>query len=337
MTHHDRLTLALVLAVFAVTALAFWNLLWVVVIAASLAVVILPLKRWFCRRVGEGMAAILTTVVVFLALTVAVGFTIAVLALNATYLSEIVQGILTWIGGGAAPGETVWGPLSSAGIAAWAGDQVARFGDWAGSFVSEVPVLVVDAIVFFLALFMFVFQGEAVAAAVTAALPARLRAAVERMTATSVDTLYAVYIVHVATAVITFLLALPFFWLLGYDHILFFSVMAGIFQLIPILGPSLIMLFIGIYALSIGDVRGAALAAFIGYPIVCAFPDIYFRPLMMGRRAAIHPVIMWIGFFGGLVTMGIIGFILGPLFLALAVAGYRIFIEEMEGAKGAEV
>lgn len=331
---YDRLTLILVLAVFAVTALAFWDLLWVVVIAASLAVVILPLKRWFCRWVREETAAILTTVMVFLALTVAAGFTVAVLALNADYLAGIVQGILAWIG---AEGETAVGPVQSAGITAWAGEQVDRFGDWAGTFASEVPMLVVDTIVFFLALFMFVFRGEAVAAEVTAALPARLRAAVERMTATSVDTLYAIYIVHVATAVITFLLALPFFWLLGYDHIIFFSVMAAIFQLIPILGPSLIMFFIGTYALSMGDVRGAALAAFIGYPIVCAFPDIYFRPLMMGRRTAIHPVIMWIGFFGGLVVMGITGFILGPLFLALAVAGYRIFIEEMEEAKGVEV
>jgi predicted PurR-regulated permease PerM len=332
---HDRLTFILVLAIFAVTALAFWDLLWVVVIAASLAVVILPLKRWFCRWVGEGMAAILTTSVVFISLVVAVGFTVGVLAMNAGYLAEIVQGILAWIG--AVPGTTTGGPLSSASIATWAGEQVDRFGDWAGSFASEVPMLIIDGIVFFLVLFMFVFQGEAVAAEVTAALPARVRAAVERMTATSVDTLYAVYIVHVVTAVITFLLAIPFFWLLGYGHVLFFSVMAGIFQLIPILGPSLIMLFVGVYSLSIGDVRGAALAALIGYPIVCAFPDLYFRPIMMGRRAAIHPVIMWIGFFGGLAVMGIIGFILGPLFLALAVAGYRIFIEEMEGEKGAEV
>lgn len=331
---HDRLTLVLVFAVFAVTALAFWDLLWVVIVAASLAVVVLPLKRWFGRRMGEDMAAFLTTVTVFLALAGVVAFAVAVLALNADYLSEIVQGILTWIG---AQGDTLTGPLSSAGIAAWAGEQVDAFGDWAASFASEVPVLVVDLIVFFLALFIFVLRGEAIAAEVTAALPARLRSAVEKMTAISVDTLYAVYVVQVATGVITFFLAIPFFWYLGYGHVLFYAVMAGIFQLIPILGPSLIMLFIGVHALSIGDIRGAALAAFIGYPIVCAFPDLFFRPLMMGRRTAIHPVIMWIGFFGGLVTLGVIGFILGPLFIALLVAAYRIFIEEMEGEKGAEV
>lgn len=331
---HDRLTLVLVLAVFAVTALAFWDLLWVVILAASLAVVILPLKRWFGRWMGDNMAAFLTTGTVILALAGVVAFTVAVLALNADYLSTIVQGILAWIG---TQGDTLTGPLSSTSIATWAGKQVDAFGDWASSFASEVPMLVVDLIVFFLALFIFVLRGEAIAAEVTAALPARLRSAVERMSAISVDTLYAVYVVQVATAGITFFLAIPFFWYLGYGHVLFYAVMAGIFQLVPILGPSLIMLFIGAYALSIGDIRGAALAAFIGYPIVCAFPDLFFRPLMMGRRTAIHPVIMWIGFFGGLATMGVIGFILGPLFIALLVAAYRIFIEEMRGEKGAEV
>lgn len=327
----DTLTALLVLGILAAAALAFWNLLWVIVLAASLAVVIMPLKHRFTRSTSESMAALLSTAIVFLAVLGAVGFTVAVLVQNADYLSEIVQDILAWIasaqsGGGAAG-------LASADIAAWTNTQIEDLGEWASSFASQVPMLIIDLIVFFLALYMFVYRGDAVAAEVTASLPPRLKAAVERLTGTSVDTLYALYIVHVATSVVTFLLALPFFYLLGYGHIMFYSVMAAIFQLIPIIGPSLIMLFLGVYSLSLGDLRGALLVAFVGYPIVCALPDVYFRPMMMGRRASIHPVIMWIGFFGGLAVMGIVGFVLGPLFLALAIAGYHILLEEMERVK----
>lgn len=322
----DRLTLVLVFAVFLTAAVAFWGLLWVVVLALSLAVVVLPLQRRLVERaVPEGLAALVVTALIFLVLTGAVGFTVAVLAQNADFLIEIVQGITGWIG--AAGG----GP--EGGVETWINEKAVSLGDEAAGIATQVPIMVLDFIVFFLALYMFIYRGAAVAAELTAALPVRLRAAVERMTTASIDTLYAIYIVHVATSVITFLLAIPFFWVLGYDHVIFFSVLAGIFQLIPIIGPSLIMLVIGIFALSQGDLRGAALAAFVGYPVVCALPDIYFRPLMMGRRARIHPVIMWIGFFGGLVVMGLVGFILGPLFVVLAVTAYHILVEELEGAK----
>ncbi|WP_220682154.1 AI-2E family transporter [Methanofollis formosanus] len=330
----DRPTLVLVFVVFLAAAVAFWDLLWVVVLALSLAVVVLPLQRCLVERsVPEGLSALMVTTLVFLLLTGAVGFTVAVLAQNADFLAEIVQGITGWIGmagGGPAPGV---GPESE--LAVWFDERFASFADAAAAFAAQVPTLVLDFIVFFLALYMFVYRGAAVAVELTAALPARLRSAVERMTAASVDTLYAIYIVHVATSVVTFLLAIPFFWVLGYDHIIFFSLMAGIFQLIPIIGPSVIMLIVGAFALSQGDLRGAALAALVGYPVVCALPDIYFRPLMMGRRARIHPVIMWIGFFGGLVVMGLVGFVLGPLFVVLAITAYHILVEELEGSKEA--
>jgi predicted PurR-regulated permease PerM len=62
----------------------------------------------------------------------------------------------------------------------------------------------------------------------------------------------------------------------------------------------------------------------IGYPVVCAFPDLFIRPVLMGRRTCIHPVIMWIGFVGGLYTLGLVGFVLGPLILVLLITGFHI-------------
>ncbi|MDK2975037.1 MAG: hypothetical protein PWP08_1408 [Methanofollis sp.] len=329
----DRLTLLLVLGILAAAAIAFRDLLWVVVLSASVAVVILPIKRHLGKKMKESAAALLTTALVCFIAVCSIGFIIAVLAQNAAYLSQIVQGILTWIG--SAQVEELGVGVASADLAAWVDSQIASLGDWAAGLASQVPMLIVDLVVFFLSLYMFIYQGDTLAAEVTASLPPRLRSAVKKLTATSVNTLYSIYIVHVGTSVVTFILAIPFFYILGYGHVIFYSLMAAIFQLIPIIGPSVLMLFLGVYALSLGDIRGVLLAAFVGYPIVCAIPDIYFRPMMMGRRASIHPVIMWIGFFGGVAVMGIVGFVLGPLFLALAIAGYHILLEEMGQVKEA--
>jgi len=190
----DRLTVLLVLGILAAAAIAFWNLLWVVVLSASLAIVILPVKHRLGRSMKESTAALLTTALVFFAAVFSVGFTIAVLAQNAEYLSEIVQGILAWIASAGTGGVETG--IASADLAAWTDAQINNFGDWAAGLASQVPMLIIDLIVFFLALYMFIYRGDELAAEVTAALPSRLRSAVEKLTVTSVDTLYALYIVH---------------------------------------------------------------------------------------------------------------------------------------------
>ena len=120
----------------------------------------------------------------------------------------------------------------------------------------------------------------------------------------TVDVLYSIYVVHFATAFVTFLVALPFFYILGYGHVFFFAVLSGVFQLVPFLGQTVILLVLGGYALAIGDVRGFLLVIFVGYPFVAAIPDMVMRPLLMGARAGINPTVMFIGFFGGITLLG---------------------------------
>ena len=57
-------------------------------------------------------------------------------------------------------------------------------------------------------------------------------------------------------------------------------------------------------------------------------PEVYVRPVLVGRRVKIHPVIMFIGIVGGLLTMGLAGFVLGPLIIVLLITSYRMYTEE---------
>ncbi|WP_128694488.1 AI-2E family transporter [Methanoculleus taiwanensis] len=322
----DPVTLALLSGILLAAAALFWPLLDVVILALSVAVVIYPVHRFLSRFMPGAAAAGATVAAVVIVLLASGAFVTLVLARNAEYLIGILGIIADWI---AAPTLGEAGallPIPQDDIAALFAGQAANLKASLSGTAALAPLMGVKIIVFFLTLYVALHKGAEAVKGLASHLPAAFGDAVGRMSKVTVDTLYAIYVVHVATSVITFFLALPFFYVLGYGHVLFYSVMAGVFQLVPIIGPSLIMLFLGIFALSIGDMRGAVLVALVGYPVVCALPDIYFRPLMMGRRASIHPVIMWIGFFGGLAVMGIIGFVLGPLFLALLVAGYATLI-----------
>jgi predicted PurR-regulated permease PerM len=51
----------------------------------------------------------------------------------------------------------------------------------------------------------------------------------------------------------------------------------------------------------------------------------------MGRRVHVHPVVMFTGFIGGILTMGLAGFVVGPVALVLLITGYRIYREREKG------
>ena len=204
------------------------------------------------------------------------------------------------------------------------GNSNQKINQWGDSLIGQITALGFQILVIFLSFSVFLYKGEGLYHSSFAMLPDNVKEPVSHLTHTAVDTLYAIYVVQLIVVIITFFLALPFFYLLGFEHVLFFSTLAGLLKIVPILGPSILMAFLAVYAVSISDTTALLLIIFIGYPVVCAFPDLFIRPVLMGRRTCIHPVIMWIGFVGGLYTLGLVGFVLGPLILVLLITGYHI-------------
>lgn len=320
----------IVLAIFAAAAVVFWPLVGVSVLAASLAVVLFPLQRRLTRRMRPFFAAVLLTVVVGAAVVLAIAVTIAVIIQNIGYIEELVGTILTAATG---PATNPFGgalPIDLAQVTDAIRTEVASFSTSLQAMIGELPMVSLEILVFFLVLYLTLEQGEQTGIRLMQAFPDQMRRPVARLWTMAVDVMYSIFVVHFATAFVTFLVALPFFWLLGYGHILFYAVLSGVFQLVPFLGQTVILVVLGGYALAIGDMRGFLLVLFVGYPFVAAIPDMVMRPLLMGARSGIHPVVMFIGFFGGITLLGTVGVVLGPLLLALAAGAYGIIVEELE-------
>jgi predicted PurR-regulated permease PerM len=319
--HYDTFTLIIIAGIAVASVIAFWPLASVIILALTLAVVALPLQRRLSSFIRPGASAILITILVLVILIAAIAITVVITYQNADLISDIISGILGWIQGSPQDPDTY-------GIRQTINSQFTTIGTTLTGIIGQIPFFSIQFLIFLLTFYLAILKGDAFHGDLLRIIPEHLRHSYTVIQERSVNTLYAVWIVHFFTALVTFLLAVPFFYLIGSDRVLFFSFIAAVFQLIPIIGPSMLMLVLGIYALSTGDYRTAVLLAAIGYPVVCAFPDLYLRPLLMGRRASIHPVLMWIGFFGGILVMGIIGFVLGPLIIALIVAGYSILKEQ---------
>jgi predicted PurR-regulated permease PerM len=288
----------------------------VFVLALSLAAVVMPIQRRLRRRMRPEIAAFAVTGTAGLAVAGIFAFTLSVIAGNLDRIG-IIAGVIA--------GGTGSSPFVSAAVTALLGGV----GGAAGELIPLVPGLLLRLVLFFLFLYMLVLSGDRIRDAVIPRLPSPVRSAVRRMNTTVMDTLYALYVVHLSTALLTFLLALPFFTLLGYGDAVFFALVAAVFQLFPLIGDSVLFLILAIYAFVLGDLRGVFLILFIGFPVVSAIPDLYYRPLMMGKRAAIHPILMWFGFFGGAAVLGTIGIVIGPVLVALIVAGYPILLERI--------
>ena len=165
-------------------------------------------------------------------------------------------------------------------------------------------------------------------------LSSKLLNAVSRLSEITENTIYSLIIVQISAAVISFALAVPFFYFLGYGDILLFSSMIGFAMLIPLIGAQLMIILLALYFFSLGDTGGAVVMLFVGYPLLSGWIDFYYRPVMMRRRVAVHPVVMMIGIFAGVPFMGIVGFILGPVLIALVVTGYKILADESFAKNG---
>jgi predicted PurR-regulated permease PerM len=204
----------------------------------------------------------------------------------------------------------------------------ALFVNYPQTIVEYLTLILFKIFTFFFTLFILLLHGDELRIRILEHLPPVMNEYVTRLSAVTVDTLYAIYVVQVAIAVLTFFIALPVFSLLGYGDVLFYSFFAAFCELVPVLGSSLVFVIVGAYALAIGDMHGVLILFLLGYIGVALLPEIWIRPVLVGRRVKIHPVIMFIGIIGGILTMGLAGFVLGPLIIVLLITTYRMFIKE---------
>ncbi len=324
----DALTLTLALLILVGILIAFWPLLDAVVLALSLAAVLIPFKQRLARRSSDRAAAAIITILAFISVSGLLVLTAAILYTNSGYVFGMANTIISWVE--ALPDA---GILTPDMVAESLQTVINSLESYVGGIAMSLPMILLKAFIFFLALYLFVLSGDHVARELRSVLPERLTASVNSLSGKTVDTLYAVYIVNAQVALLTFLLAIPFFIFWSYDHVLVLAILMGIFQLIPFLGPQVLIVFLALYAFAQGDTTGAVVMLAVGYPLMSGSADFYFRPKMMGKRVAIHPILMMIGLFGGLALFGITGVILGPVFAALLVSAYELLVAQLRIGK----
>ncbi|WP_336136551.1 AI-2E family transporter [Natronomonas amylolytica] len=132
-------------------------------------------------------------------------------------------------------------------------------------------------------------------------------------------TLYALYVIQAATAVLTVPVAFVVFFALGYEDAFVLAVLSGILQFFPIVGPGMLAVGLAGYDFLLGLTDRALAILILGPTVIGVVPDVLIRPQLATRQAHLPASLYFVGFVGGVLTVGVIGIIAGPLVVALLV------------------
>lgn len=115
----------------------------------------------------------------------------------------------------------------------------------------------------------------------------------------------------------------------GISTWLFWGFVIVIFSIIPMLGPSLIMVPAALIKMLTGHVWQGIGILLITY-IVLINVDNVIRPRIVGSSARMHDLLVFFSTLGGLSVFGIMGFIVGPIIAALFLTVLKIYNEEFK-------
>jgi predicted PurR-regulated permease PerM len=304
----------LLLVLAAISAFVLAAVLRTVIFTITVAYVLYPLRQWFTRRgLSRRVSSALATLTAFVAVVAVFAPIVYVLyrrrdSLIAT-IRQIPEEIAFTVGEMEYVIET--GPMIDT-----AEDAVV---DFAVSLAVAAPRLALELTMFVFLLYGILYKPHVARDAAYGVVPGEYHDVLTRLHERTKTTLYALYLLQAATGFGTFLVAFPLFWALGYQAPATLGAMAGILQFVPVVGPSVLIAALAANDLFVGMPVRAATVAVLGLILVGFAPDAIIRPKLAGVTGDFAPSLYFVGFIGGILTLGAIGVILGPLIVALVV------------------
>ena len=310
--NRQRLLGVLLLALAALAAVVLAEVLRTVVFAVTVAYVLYPLRqRLVARGLSRRIACAAATAVAFVGATLLVAPLLYALYRRRSQLIDILEAIPNLV------------PISVGGFETVV--EIAPFAAAAETWVRGVafavagaaPVLVLELVVFTFLVYGILYRPTAVETAVFRVVPPEYHDIPTRLHERTQQTLYSIYVLQAATAAGTFVLAFAVFRLLGYGSPVLLAVIAGILQFIPVVGPSVLVVALGAGDFLVGETVRAVAVLVIGLVVVAFVPDAVIRTRLAGWTGKISPGLYFVGFVGGILTVGAVGVIVGPLVVSL--------------------
>lgn len=194
------------------------------------------------------------------------------------------------------------------------------------TFLFSLPGRILDIIITIVLMF-FIFRDTDVFIRKTKEFLSLKRHQEEPLLKQTSDTVFAVIYGNVVIAIIEGVLGGLGFWAVGIASPVLWGVMMTLLALIPIIGAGLVYIPAAIILMFTGSVGAGIFILLYGIILISGI-DFLVKPLVIGRRSNIHPIVILLGVLGGIALLGPIGVVYGPLILALLFSFFQIYKSE---------
>lgn len=132
------------------------------------------------------------------------------------------------------------------------------------------------------------------------------------------EVIYATIYGTVVIAVVQGLLGGLIFWVLDVPGPAFWGLMMGLLALLPVIGPPIVWLPAGVALLFTGEIAEGLILLLLGAVVISGIDNVI-RPMIVGGRAQLHPLVVFFSVLGGIAVFGALGIFVGPVVFAAAL------------------
>lgn len=136
-----------------------------------------------------------------------------------------------------------------------------------------------------------------------------------------------VFVGNILVSVLGGIIGAISFLIFGVPNAIFWGFIMIILGILPVVGAPMVWIPAALWLFIDGHPASALGILIVNGLIVVGYVDNILRPKMIGLAANVHPVLILVGVLGGLEAFGPLGFVIGPLVLAIFIALVRSYTE----------
>lgn len=328
---------------FYLTWLLFRDFIIYIIAGVFVAVLALPVDKFWERLMPNRLAAVMTMLTVLLIITlplVALGFG---MYRDAIGMADAIQhGALDDMADKAAGQGWMQGLLHRLYPNQTAEQNNATLHRWVDQFedrvqdalrelgnrlLGAVPDFLVGVSVILFVVYYLLTDGETLFAYVRRAAPLPGRQ-VDFLATEARRGLRGVFVGQLLLSVLQGLLGGIGFWIAGLPSPVLWGAVMALFALLPVLGTPMIWVPAALYLLVEGQVWQGVFLLVYGTVAILVILDTFVRPKLLGSSTDLHPFFVLVGVLGGAAVFGFIGLFLGPLLIGVLVSVLKVWERE---------
>lgn len=199
--------------------------------------------------------------------------------------------------------------------------------------VNSVVAGGIDAIIFVFALLTLYMEGPAFLRFLSRLLPMD-DAYEERLFHVFQEFANNMVIGSLATGALQGLVASVGYAIAGVERVAFMGLLTGLFSFVPLVGTAVVWVPVTLY---VATTQGWAWGLFLALwsLLLTGSVDNLVKPLFLRGSSDIHPLLIFLAVFGGLTWMGVPGALIGPVVVASFLALYTIYCRDYLGVEPA--